>query len=128
MSVKSAYVSFGFPVVDLPRCGCGNDFVEVSIDFETDGRQVFLVGHTVCDECKFEPAFSNPGSDCQSWHEAVLRCVNAWSVARGGVEYSRLGALPDQLEELVEVAESRLGSLPDFRARTLAKFVARGLH
>lgn len=127
MSELSAFAVFGFNVVELPRCACGNDIVEVKIDLDVIDDQVVLVAHTTCDDedCSYEPAFYDAGSPADSWHEAVFRCVNAWSIGRGGHKYLSFAALPDQLEDLVEVAEAQLGSLPEFRERTLAKYHAR---
>lgn len=128
MSVKYSYLDAGFPVVDLPRCKCGGDFVMFSVDVAVDGGQVVLVGHVACDDCGAEPPFCDSGSDSQSWREAVLRCVNAWSSANGGPLYPSIAALPDDLDELVDYAEGRFGALPDYRAEILARHRSRRLN
>jgi hypothetical protein len=127
LSVKYAFFHCGFPVVDLPRCSCGGDFVDLWVDVEVEGRQVVLVGHPSCGDCGFEPAFSDCGTDSASWRDAMLRCANAWSVSLGGIEYPRIALLPDQLDEMVGHVEDYFGPLPEYRAKVMAKHVGRRL-
>lgn len=127
MSVSYAFVQAGFPVVDLPRCQCGGDYVDFVVDVGVSGDRVILVGHTSCGDCDLEPPFLDPGSDCLTWRDAVLRCVNAWSVSHGGIFYPAFASLPDQLDGLVDFVELRLGPLPEYRAKVMAKHIARRL-
>lgn len=127
MSIKYSFFHVGFPVVDLPRCQCGGDFVDLSVDVEVEGRQVILVGHVVCGDCDYEPQFSDCGTDAATWRDAVLRCVNAWSEARGGIQYPGVALLPDQLDVMVGHVESYFGPLPEYRAKVMAKHLGRRL-
>ena len=127
--IDYAFVSAGFPVVDLPRCeACGGDFVTFRLDVGVDGLEACLVGHTVCGDCDAEPPFDGyGGKDSADWREAFLRCVNAWSKANGGLEYPAIAVLPDRVDEFVALAEQRFGPLPEYRQKVLAKHRLRRL-
>lgn len=113
--MPSACLSGGVSMVDLPHCKCGGDFLSLWIDVDYQDGQIVLVGSAQCGDCDHEVEFVD--STSATWRDAVLRCVNAWSVEHGGYQYSDGDALPDDFDELVVFAEGRFGPLPEYRAQ-----------